>query len=189
MILQQKTDQELLQIIKDDNHLAFKEIYKRYILSLSNFGKKFTDDRGLLKDTLQELFINIWNKRQQLTHVKNLKVYLIKSLRNRLIRKLSEKSRLVLHDIEEVYNAVEFIEFAELEHEKIILKELKKQVNLLPERQREVIHLRYYQQLTHDEISEILSINYQSVSNLLFRAIKKLQQSLQEKKLKELSSP
>ena len=51
---------------------------------------------------------------------------------------------------------------------------LKEKLNQLPDRQREIIHLRYFHNLKNEEIAEILEMNYQSVSNLLYRAIKNL---------------
>ena len=55
---------------------------------------------------------------------------------------------------------------------------LKEKLNQLPDRQREVIHLRYYHNLKNDEIAEVLEMNYQSVANLLGRAIKNLRRKV-----------
>jgi RNA polymerase sigma factor (sigma-70 family) len=55
---------------------------------------------------------------------------------------------------------------------------LKTKLEQLPERQREVIHLRYFQNLKNEEIADIINVNYQSVSNLLHRAVKNLKKQL-----------
>ena len=58
------------------------------------------------------------------------------------------------------------------------LHQLHQTIQKLPSRQKEVIHLRYFQNLKTEEIAEVLNINYQSVSNLLYKGIKTLRQHI-----------
>ena len=173
-----KSDKDLWDLFRIGNKGAFSLLYKRHIKGLFNFGLKHTSNKVLIKDTLQELFIDYWNKRATISKVENVKVYLIKSFRYKLLRSLAKASKNRTYSFDEL-----FLDFTDTEKIEDQLSEarrnaLKKQLLKLPERQREVIYLRYYQNLKNAEIAEVLNMNYQSVSNLLQRALKNLRSSI-----------
>ncbi len=62
------------------------------------------------------------------------------------------------------------------EREEAVKAQLVQSINTLPERLREIIYLRYYQDLSIGEIAEALSLNYQSVANSLQRAYRSLRE-------------
>jgi RNA polymerase sigma factor (sigma-70 family) len=62
-------------------------------------------------------------------------------------------------------------------------KNLAKHLNQLPNRQKEVLYLKYYSDLNTDDIAKVLEINYQSVLNLIHKGIKKLRQAASLKAL------
>ncbi len=139
-----------------------------------NFGLKLTTDRDRIKDTLQELFTEFWKKRHKRAKVEHVKVYLIKSFRYKLLRTLSKAGKSRTYSFEELFEDLPDLDFLEKEASLERQKQLKEKLQQLSERQREVIHLRYFQNLKNEEIAEILNVNYQSVANLLYRALKQL---------------
>lgn len=174
-------DQILWKKFQKGNTAAFEELYAIYADDLIVFGKSITSNNELIKDVLQKLFIDIWDNRNSRTTPKHIKAYLVKSFRNNLIREIQREKKLegisidsYLEDIDGVTTGGddEFIEN---------IDKLKKTIESLPQRQKEIINLRYYQGIKHDEIAEILNINYQSVSNLLARAIKHLNALMKKK--------
>lgn len=174
----QKSDNELWNLLQKSSKVAFSALYKRHVQSLLNFGFKFTTNQELIKDTLQELFIEFWNKRASLSDVKHVKVYIMKSFRYKLLRAISKSYKARTYSFEELFIDIPEFEDKDYEAAKARRKRLKKALLQLPKRQREAIHLRYFQNLKNDEIAEIIDINYQSVSNLLQRAILKLKANL-----------
>src|SRR5690625_7520840 len=60
-------------------------------------------------------------------------------------------------------------------------QDLRDALDLLPERQKEVLFLKYYNGMSYDEIEEILAINYQSIRNHIYRALQKLRIHFMEK--------
>lgn len=183
--LANKTDEELWDLMRQSSKLAFSLLYKRYVHILYNFGKKITSDTEIISDTIQELFTELWEKRNTVNEVNYVKIYLIKSFRYKLIRTISKSKKyeqqLTFEELLiETPDWDDSMETSNIERRKI----LKTQLEQLPKRQREVIHLRYYHNLDNEEIAEIININYQSVSNLLHRAIKKIRSNIKKQRNK-----
>lgn len=183
-----KSDQILWNLLRKSDKVAFEYIYKRHINTLFNFGLKLTQDREIIKDTLQELFTEFWNKRNTLNEVAYIKIYLIKAFRYKLLRAISQANKTKLYTLEDVLADIsddKTTDEALANERKNILRQ---RLTQLPERQREIIHLRYFQNLNHEEIADILNINYQSVSNLLHRALTKLKKEVQKTPVKKTDS-
>ena len=184
----QKSDKELWDLLRQNNKTAFSLLYKRHIKALIQFGRKLTTDQELIKDQLQELFVEIWNKRSSLVEVEQVKIYLIKALRYKLLRAISKSNKSQVYRLEDLLTDFSELDLMEEEVSQERKKLIKIQLQQLPERQREVIHLRYYQNLKNEEIAEIININYQSVANLLHRALTKLKKNCLGYKPKSSSS-
>lgn len=171
---------QLWQRLLNGDTNALEQIYQQYSSFLSAYGFKLTSNKEIINDAIQDVFINIWQKRTQLPAVENIKAYLIKSLRNRILRILESRS-LTGHG-EQPNEAIQ-----DSFENRLILEELAEErlarlhtcIQNLPTRQKEVINLRYYQNLKTEEIATILDINYQSVSNLLYKGIKALKKQVQ----------
>src|ERR1700761_989722 len=164
---------------KNGDKDAFAALYRQYSLPLIAYGFRLCPDKDVLKDQIQELFVELWNSRINLSLTHGVKFYLFAALRYKLIR--FEKTRhtrvrylSVTTDwaspLEESIE-VTIIEKEVVESRKALLKNALKE---LTPRQQEVIHLRYYQGFSHDEIAHLLEMNHQSVSNLLHRALVRL---------------
>jgi len=170
----------LWQFLLDGHADALDHIYQQNAALLSSYGYKLTPNKEIVNDAIQDVFINLWQKRADLPQVRNIKAYLIKSLRNRILRIL--ESRNLSGNGEQPNEAIQ----DSFEH-RLILEELAEErltqlhncIKQLPTRQKEVINLRYFQNLKTEEIAEILEINYQSVSNLLYKGIKSLKKQIQ----------
>ena len=172
------TDKELWDAIKSGDREAFSSLYHKYIQLLYNYGLKLTADQELLKDVLQELFTEFWFRRSTLSDVEKTNLYLIKSLRFKLIsaiRKNASPNTISLDDLLKLIQVPQS-EDDELSSERI--ERMKIELTSLPERQREILHLKYFQNFTNEQISEIVNINYQSVSNLLYRALSNLRKKV-----------
>lgn len=152
---------------------AFVEIYRKFVDVLYRYGLKFTADDQLVKDCVQELFIDLYERRGNLGESDNIKFYLLVSLKRRLIKILRSKniySSLSQEDIP--FLIVYSPEDENLREEQIKL--MNQTLNELTPRQKEAIYLRFMNGLSYEEICEIMAMNYQSVRNLIFRAEEKM---------------
>ena len=175
--LAQPTDQATWQALKNGDAQALSGLVRKYYRDLHDYGWRMSRDRAVAEDCIQDLFAELWSRREKLGDVRFVKSYLIKSLRRRLI-KASPSVRFV--DIDGVREPTIGIIFS---HEEFLIREqdvsdrearLARALNALAPRQREIIYLRFYENLTYEEISEAMSLGIPTLYDLLSKAIKKL---------------
>lgn len=156
---------------------AFVHIYHKYFPVLYNYGHQLTSDKGLIEDCIQELFVDLSKKGKKLSDTTSIKFYLIKCLRNRFVKTLKKDKRT--KENEKFFPGYEFqfslsveqkIINAQLNHE--LIEKLNKAIVLLTDRQREAIYYYFYENLSVDEIAELMNVtNRRTVQNLIYRAI------------------
>ena len=160
----------------DDNALSI--IYKMLVHDLFSFGKTMTPDDELVKDSIQDVFIWVLQKKTQLTQVNNIQVYLLIALKNTLYNAFKKKQDferfMALYEPEELMDESEEDRIIASESDRILQDWMDRYKSTLTKRQQEIIHYRFVDDLTIEEISELLNINYQSVANIIQRALKKI---------------
>lgn len=173
-------DIALWQAFKKGDRDAFAKIYNLFIEDLLSYGYRVTNDRQLIRDSIQDLFLHLWYTRENLTDTDSIRFYLYVSLRNRILRNI-EKHNHTSIDTQDLFENI--IGVLSVEDELITTEQysqqiiqLKRAIQQLPKRQQEIIQLRYYHDFSFDEIAEMMEINNQSVRNLLHRAITELRQ-------------
>ncbi|MDO1448997.1 sigma-70 family RNA polymerase sigma factor [Rhodocytophaga aerolata] len=173
------TDQELWKKFKGGCEQTFSYIFHKYYSFLYNYGSKLTSDKDLIKDSIQELFIILWESRSRLGDTVSIKFYLLKSFRRHVIRTLTattkhvDKSYLLENYQDEMVSSYE----RDLIRSQSCLEQqvhLQDALNKLSPRQKEVVYLKFYQNLSYHEITELTSLNYQSVRNYIHQAIQAL---------------
>ncbi len=178
------SDEELWIALKNADRGAYEQIYNLYYKELFEYANRFSKDKQTINDCLQDLFVNLWEKKDKITPSNDrILFYLMKALRNRLFR-VSDLNKRFLHpqDLNENYSfelvlPQEFflIEEQEEEYQKnLILQSLKH----LSDRQREAIYLRFYKSLSFQEIASIMQVEQQSAHNLIFRALQVLRKKM-----------
>lgn len=177
------TDSQLWQQLKNGSELALGKLIKKYFNLLQNYGYKFVRNEDFVKDCVQEVFVEIWSRRQNISQPDSVRAYLLSSVRKRILR---ESVRQKINGDDEIINIENDLKFAEFSPELIIIEQENTQetiqkvsglLNSLPKRQREAIYLRFYQNLERDEIAQIMGVNSQSVSNLLQAAFKTIREN------------
>jgi RNA polymerase sigma factor (sigma-70 family) len=158
---------------------AFDFLMSSQFRILFHYGSKFSKDKEFVKDCIQDLFLGLWERRDNLSVEIPVKPYLMASLRRLMHRKHEVKARLAEDHFEgqEGLFEIEFSveqEYIEKESTVALSHKLKKLLEELPLRQKEVIYLKFYQELDRNQISEIMEVSPQTVSNLLQIAIKHL---------------
>ena len=159
--------------------VAFEYLMSSHFQVLFRYGSKFSKDKEFVKDCIQDLFLIIWERRDRLNAEVAVKPYLMASLRRLMNR--SGQSRTDLSneippddqgsfDIE--YSVEE--EYIEQESVRVMTQRFKKLLDELPKRQKEVIYLKFFQEMDRNQISEVMDISPQTVSNLLQIAIRQL---------------
>ncbi len=160
--------------------INFTELYYNQVDNLFAFGSKFSSDRELIKDCIQDVFVKLFAKRNELTQVTNIESYLYASLRNRINDEFRRNTHLCDNEItdqnytpnNEKFDAMEKAELQAEDQKKVLA--VAQYVKQLPPRQQQIINLYYIEERKYDDICQIMGINYQSVRNLMHRSLIKL---------------
>lgn len=176
-------DTQLWNAMLAGDQQSFAMLYDLYYGKLVNYGIKFTKELFVVEESIQDLFVKLWNNRSGISPTTSVKYYLYRSLRRILHRKLQAK-RLDTSPIEETEALPFDIELSH-DHELIRkerMEELKQKVDKLlvslTNRQREAIFLRFYEDLSYEEIAELLEMNLGGTYKLIYRALDRLREQL-----------
>ena len=171
-------DLQLWQKLRSGDQTAFKIIYDTHARGLATYARKFTDNVELIEDCIHDLFVSVWQKREGLSDTDSIIRYMCVSLRREIIRRLNKSTHVTSFD----YAENQDLEFS-LSVEDMIIKDeidqdkqskLQEAFKELSSRQREAIFLKYYQEMSYEQICEVMDINYQSVRNLISKGINDL---------------
>lgn len=167
-------DSILWDLFRDGDEVAYTRLMQKYSRPLFNYGFRICQDKDFLKDCIQDVFLELWNRRLKISSTPAVKYYLFKAVRLRIFREQSKWNRG--EPLDENY---EFIAEFNIESKMItdletieLSARIKQVLNALPPRQREIMYLRFYENLDFDNISQIMEISKQSVHNLLQKAYK-----------------
>jgi RNA polymerase sigma factor (sigma-70 family) len=156
---------------------AFANIYNQYINVLYRYGTKLCTDEEMVKDAIQEIFIDLYLKREKnKTNPENLKYYLILALKRNLIKKMKKNRKI------EIIIPGKYLSFEpEYNMEQVIIKneeetEVKRRIEFLLKeltvKQKEVLYLRFNESMEYPEIANVMHISVESVRKQVYRAIK-----------------
>lgn len=170
----------LLEGLKRGDELAFASLYERYANLLLSYGTGFGFGKEDIEDAMQEVFCNLYLHHHQVGEIRNLKFYLFRALKNKLlnISRLTMDTCPVEAEESAFHTEVDILDGLIDEEERKLLKQrVESYLNTLTGRQREAIYLRYMEELDYEEIAALMDMTVPSVRNLVFRAVKQLRDS------------
>ena len=174
-------DQTLWQLYREGDEQALGQLVERYYRVLKHYGLKFMVDESVVEDCLQELFLQLWQNRDNINATPSVRHYLLKGLRHHILQYLRAQKQAPMLELDwDTSTAVETDSETLLikqESLRLLTDALQTQLASLPAREREALYLRYYSDLSIEEIAEVMNVNRQSVSNFLQKAIAKLRKS------------
>lgn len=166
---------------REGNSKALELVYEGNYSPLFYYALKFTNDRDLIKDLIQELFVELINSGKKLSRTDNIRVYLLKALRNKILSQLAREAKRQsrLSDAVE-FNLLDSVEarLIKKETDENIRHRITSAIKKLSPKQQEVIYLRFYHDMPFTEIAGLFEVNVQTVRNLLTRAITQLKEDL-----------
>lgn len=166
--------------MRNGNHDALAQLYRSYLPLLQKYGRYVCRDRDLVNDCIHELFSRLWTRREHIGDAINVKIYLQRSLERIILEQLYRAKKQSTYISAEDLSSESFEQLLiEGELRKQRLTEIKRCLRSLPKCQREVIFLRFFNDLSYREISEIMNLQLASVYNLTSKAIEHLRQMMQ----------
>lgn len=177
------SDKELwIEFISGKND-AFKTVYEKYFPELFKYGCYFSDDKDLVKDCIQDLFIGLYHYRLKLKLTDKIRPYLIASFKKNIFNKLhleSQKKNKQLR-IDSLSFDYSFPEDASEDDEDQKFALLQNAMKELTARQREAIYLKYVIGLSYEELSVVMNLNYQASRNLIYHGMERLRKAISNK--------
>ncbi|NJN26627.1 MAG: sigma-70 family RNA polymerase sigma factor [Cyclobacteriaceae bacterium] len=165
---------DLWKSVQGGNHQAFRIFYMKFTDVLYNYGKRICHNEEIIKDSIQDVFQGIWEKKENIQINSSIKQYLMTAFRHDLIYKIKkeQKSGTELQSS----NFELSVESTIIDSEDRMSKnvQLNDALLKLTNRQKEIVFLKYYENLSYDEISSIMDLNKNSLYKLLSGAIQRL---------------
>jgi RNA polymerase sigma-70 factor (ECF subfamily) len=168
------------KINQNSDQQAFKELYLVYFDRLYKFALSILHSPEFAEEAVNDVFLNIWQKRHQLKAIENLRNYLFISTKNTAFNYLSKfrkERNASLDDVLVRFEADELTpETAFFTTE--VRNEIEQAINQLPPKTKLVFQMAKIEGLKYKEIAEILNISVNTIDNHIATAIKKLSVTL-----------
>lgn len=172
---------------------AFLTIYERHYQALFSYGFSLTANSELTRDCIQDLFLEIWKKRDAINkEVINVGAYLFTWLRRKIFKELGRlQGEKCTDELIKRFgqNTLSYetllIAFQQSEEKK---QQLRAALSKLSKKQLEIIRLKFFEKLSYAEIAARTSLKQRTVYNLIYEALRRLRESMQLLVLLELPS-
>lgn len=183
MVKEINSDYLLWKRVKAGETAAFNELYLKFADILFSFGMIYSRDQEHVKDSIHDLFFDLYKYRKNLSDNDHIRNYLFKSLKRKIQAVQVGKLKIVysdsIQDEDIVKSDMILAEVDDSQEENI--RNMQEAIDKLSDHQKEVLKLRFQIGLSYDEISRILEISVESVRTLVYRTIKTLREELKTK--------
>lgn len=138
---------------------------------LYRFALRFLGSEEEAKDVVQEVFIRVWNGREQMAEVQNWEAWCMRITKNLSLDRIRANTRRQTQPIEETFDVrYEALTPHETTEQNESMQRITQLMTALPDKQRQVMHLRDVEGYSYNEICEILELDMNQVKVNLFRA-------------------
>ena len=179
--MDQLTDEQIVSAILNDNKDLYREIIKRYEKKLSHYLLKFLSDRDDMEDILQVIFIKVYKNLYGFDVNKKFSSWIYRIAHNEAVNYLKKRkgNRISLDDVE--YKLIDEKADIRGSADQMFLKEdIEKVLNEMNIKYKEPIVLFYFENMSYDEISDILRIPKNTVGTLIMRGKNSIKDKLEE---------
>lgn len=171
------SDSYIWESFKQGEVEAYERIFRSHYAFLINYGLKLNNNREEVRDCLQILFTNLWERRTHLGPCNAIRSYLLASTRRLILKGLKEKNQHSDLDPEKLKFHVELSAESLLirdQSAKSRIEYLQKAIEKLPERQKEALYLKFYGEQSYADIAHTMDISTRAVYKLLYKALDNL---------------
>lgn len=171
-----RSDKDIWGMFKNGHEGAFKYIYETYYSHLHKFGHRITSDSDLVKDCIQDTFIELRNGKK-IADVDSIKFYLLKTLKNKLQKALKRQHSLVYFSRQESFEHFdvelsEEVKLINLQMDEENKKQIRYLLSKLTKKQKQALYYFYYEDLSYKEIAALMDLSHvRSARNLIYKAL------------------
>ncbi|MFP5080510.1 RNA polymerase sigma factor [Pedobacter sp. JCM 36344] len=176
-------DLDIIDALKTRDRRRFEVFYKKFYRPLFTVAYRYVRHTQTAEEIVHDVFINIWNKSDQLNIQSSMKSYLFRSIVNSSLNYIKkEKTQMEKQSAYRIVHeqGLEIVESEATEAEEILLKGLEDALAQLPEKCKQVMYLSRFGKLKQQEIADQLEISIKTVKNHLTYGFKKLREHLKK---------
>lgn len=168
---------ELLLQIAAGDETAFRQLYTGFYKRLYQFSLAIVKTRETSEEIVEDVFVSIWQKRTELSSIRNIRVYLYTATKNASLNYLSRKARA---SVTEPFDHIHVgMNETALTPEQILItseihQKIRKTVEALPPRCKMIFKLVREDGLRYKEIAEILNISVNTIDAQMAIAVKRI---------------
>jgi RNA polymerase sigma-70 factor, ECF subfamily len=169
------TIEKRLDPVRGMDNEAFEKLFRAYFPPLMSFSRKILGDEDDAREVVQQVFINLWEKRDEVDLSTSLKSYLFTSVNNRSLNVIRDRKKFSSEEVPEIageWDVSAQIESMELE------EKIREIITSLPEKCREIFELNRKEGLKYNEIAALLDISVKTVENQMSKALRILREQL-----------
>jgi RNA polymerase sigma-70 factor (family 1) len=167
------SDNNLVALLQKGDKQAYKTLFEKYGTKLYFFALKYLKEKEDTKDLLNEVFLKLWESRQNLKSNSSLKAYLFtiayNNIRQRFLKKMREEKYIRVFAEEYLSDTSEGEE--QLDYE-LFVEKIDRIIDLLPPRRKEIFILSYKKELKNHQIAGQLGLSDHHVKKQLVIARK-----------------
>lgn len=164
--------------IKNSDMKAYSELYEHTYEPLLRYAERFLRSYEASRDIIQDVFVKLWNIREEIQPDKSLKAYLYQIVRNRSLNYIRDNKdkNIPIDNVIEPFEEPDTPEIGRQESTLEIL--MLKWISELPDRQREAFELSRFEGMSHQEIAELMELKARTVNNHIVLALTTLREKL-----------
>ena len=188
LLLMDNQEKVTIRLIRKGDKKVFRTLFELYYQRLFLYANSYLENSNEAEDVIQDLFVHLWEKRNELTIFSSLSSYLFRAVHNRclqilrhkkVVAKYENKHKLKLKEVEILYNSSADFSFTENQ-----LREIKQIFNrtnsTLPEKTREIFRLSRQQLKSNKEIASMLNIKLKTVEYHITKALRVFNAALKD---------
>ncbi len=160
---------------------AYEALFRKYYQALVNYGFGLLKDREEAEEMVQQVFVNVWNKREEIVIQSSVQAYLYRAVNNLCMNRIRHLKVRDAHRNEVEYTASRSYEHsAQVLISKELTKKIQESVSRLPEKCREIFEMSRFEGLSYAEIADALGVSVKAVEKHMSKALKTLRHELAE---------
>lgn len=169
-----------IERIQDGDEEAFERMFRAYYSELCRFATEYVSSTNRARDVVQDVFLQIWDRRADWDVQRSLQAYLYRSVRNRALNQVRRRGTKqdVHDDLEYTTERVQSRTAEDVVHGGTLKDEVQQAIDDLPDRRRMAFLLHRRHGFTYKEIAQIMEITQKTVENQIGRALKSLREKL-----------
>jgi RNA polymerase sigma-70 factor (ECF subfamily) len=168
-----KEDQKHIHL----NRTSFEKLFRDHFIELTYFARKIVEDMDGAKDIVHQVYINLWDRKEEINMGTPLKSYLYASVRNRCMNFIRDQKKFSTNEMPEIEDKIDSSHL--LEHQETEAR-IQQAINELPEKCREIFLLNRFDGLKYSEVANELSLSVKTVEAQMSKALKLLREKLSD---------